>query len=215
MSTNIDYWERVIQHPIPAYQNFFQKEDEYLHNHITPNSKVLDIGCGDGRAILSILDITKEVSGIDSDPKAIEDAKRNLKDYPTVDLKQADAFNLPFEDNSFDYTILMMTLVNFADNKQKALEEMKRVTKDSGKVIISVYSDTALNDRLEMYKQIGVPIKEVKDGYVTFDESVGAHTSEQFTKDQLEGLANKAGMKITSCEEVGGLAYICTLNKNY
>ncbi|MDA1169327.1 MAG: class I SAM-dependent methyltransferase [bacterium] len=213
MSTNIDFWERVIEHPIPEYQTLFQKEKDYLHSHISSNSKVLDIGCGDGRNIISLLDITKDVSGIDSDMKAVEDAKENLKDYPSVDIQQADAFNLPFTEGTFDYTILMMTLVNFADKKVKALEEMKRVTKENGKIIISVYSDKALEKRLEMYKQIEVPITKVKDGYVTFDESVGAHTSEQFTKEQLEELANKAGLRITTCEEAGILAYLCTLER--
>lgn len=213
MSTNIDFWERVIENPIPAYQTLFQKEKEYLHAHISTNSKVLDVGCGDGRNIISLLDITKDIAGIDSDLKAVEDARHNLKEYPSVEIQQGDAFNLPFKESTFDYTILMMTLVNFAHNKVKALEEMKRVTKETGKIIISVYADKALENRLEMYKRIEVPIKEIKDGYVTFDESVGAHTSEQFTKEQLEELAKKAGLKITNCEEAGILAYICSLER--
>lgn len=213
MNKNIDFWEKIIQSPSPAYKDLFDKEDEYLHKHINKNSTVLDIGCGDGRSILSILDITQNVTGIDNDPKAIEDARASLKDYPTVVFAEADAKNIPFPDKSFDCAVLMMTLVNFADWKEKALIEMKRVIKDDGKIIISVYSDKALEERLNMYKVVGVPIKKVSDGYVTFDESVGAHTSEQFSEEQLEKLVAKTGLTMTDCEGIGNLAYICTLQK--
>lgn len=213
MNKNIDFWEKIIQSPSAAYKELFYKEDEYLHKHINKNSKVLDIGCGDGRSILSILDITQNITGIDNDPKAIEDARVRLKDYPTVVFAEADAKNMPFSDKSFDCAVLMMTLVNFADGKEKALAEMKRVIKDNGKIIISVYSDKALEERLSMYKVVGVPIKEVSAGYVTFDESVGAHTSEQFSKEQLEKMVEKVGLKMVDCEGIRNLAYICTLQK--
>ncbi|MEN9582963.1 MAG: hypothetical protein RL641_917 [Candidatus Parcubacteria bacterium] len=213
MSANIDFWERIEENPSPGFQVLFEKEKEYLRSHISNNAKVLDVGCGNGRNIISLLNITSDITGIDNDPQAIKDAKENLKEYPSVDIQQADATNLFFKENTFDCTVLMMTLVNFADKKVKALEEAKRVTKENGKIIVSVYSEKALNERLEMYKQIGVPVKKVKDGYVTFDESVGAYTSEQFTKDELEELANKAGLKMTNCEEAGALAHLCILER--
>jgi ubiquinone/menaquinone biosynthesis C-methylase UbiE len=211
MSTNIDYWEQVVKNPPPAYEDLFQKEKDYLRTHVRPNSKVLDIGCGNGRNILSIVDIAKNITGLDNSQKAVQYTKDNLKIYPNVEVVLGDALNLPFEDSSFDFVLLSMTLVNFADGKLKALQEMKRVVKDEGKVIISVYSEKALPDRIAMYNQIGTKIKDEKDGYVTFE--IEGLTSEQFTREQLEDLANKAGLKMTHCEEAGVLAYVCTLER--
>ncbi len=214
MNTNIDFWERVVKNPTEPYRVLFEKENEYLHKQIKPNSSLLDIGCGDGRTILSLLDITTNIKAIDNDPKALSDAKNNLKAYPSVSLQLADAQHIPFDNKTFDYAVLMMTLVNFADNKEKILTEMKRVLKDDGKIIISVYADTAIEERLTMYKQIEVPIKEIKKGCVIFDESVGAHISEQFSKKEVEDLVSKVGLNIANYKEVGKLAYIYTLNKS-
>jgi hypothetical protein len=68
-------------------------------------------------------------------------------------------------------------------------------------------------ERLAMYKEVGVPIKKVEGGYVTFDEGIGAHTSEQFSEKELDKLVEGAGLKIIRSEKVGELAYICTFKK--
>ncbi|MEK7587142.1 MAG: class I SAM-dependent methyltransferase [Patescibacteria group bacterium] len=212
MNTNIDYWKEILEHPTSPFKVLFQKENEYLCKHIQTNSKVLDIGCGNGRNILSLLNITNNITGIDNDTKAIEDAKKNLKQYPAINLLTGTAFNLPFPEKTFDYAILMMTLVNLADDKQKTLEEMKRVIKENGK-IISVYSEKALKNRLEIYKQINLPIKEVSGGLVIINENVETYFSEQFTKEEFGELATKSGLIITNYEEVRELAYIFTLKR--
>lgn len=212
MSSYVDTWDAVVENPPLAYKNLFQKEKDYLRSQITPNSKVLDIGCGNGRNILSLVDVAGSITGLDNSEKAVEDARKNLKENSNVEIVLGDALSLPFEDKSFDFAVLSMTLVNFADVKVKVLEEMKRVVKDDGKVIISVYSEKALPERVSMYNQVGAKIKSEKDGYVIF-ETEGL-TSEQFSKKELEDLVNKAGLKIEDCEEIGSLAYICTLAPN-
>lgn len=212
MSSYVDTWDAVVENPPLAYKNLFQKEKDYLRSQIKPNSKVLDIGCGNGRNILSLVGVAGNITGLDNSEKAVEDARQNLKEYSNVEVVLGDALSLPFEDKSFNFAVLSMTLVNFADGKVKALEEMKRVVKDDGKVIISVYSEKALPERVSMYDQVGAKIKSEKDGYVVF-ETEGL-TSEQFSKKELEDLANKAGLKIENYEEIGSLAYICTLTPN-
>jgi ubiquinone/menaquinone biosynthesis C-methylase UbiE len=132
MNTNTDYWEKIVKNPSPAYKVLLDKEDQYLHNEIDNGSKVLDIGCGGGRTILSILDITSDIVGIDSDIKAVELARINLKENPNIIVQQADAKKIPFEDKTFDVATLVVTLVNFGENKQKTLLEMARVLKDDG-----------------------------------------------------------------------------------
>ncbi len=214
MSANIDYWELIIKSPTPQFENLFTKEKEYLRKNIKSNSKVLDIGCGDGRNIVSLLDTTQDITGVDNDPKAIEDAKKNLEGHPDIKFLVANALDLPFAEKTFDYSLLLMTLVNLADGKQKALEEMKRVIKDDGKIIVSVYSEKALESRLEIYKQIGLPIKEVtQNSCVVINGKDETYTSEQFSKEEFSQLAIKAGLKIRDSEEVGSLVYIFTLEK--
>ena len=212
MKTNIDYWENLLINLPKSYKKWFEKEKKYLQKIITKDASVLEVGCGNGRSIFDILPKTKNVTGIDHDNKAVADAKNNFSKYSSIKIIKADAAQLPFDSEEFDFVICMITFANFADKKFKALEEMRRVLKDSGKIIISVFSENALEERMRVYKTSGVKIKEVKNGTVIFDESLGDNISEQFTKEQLENIFSKVNLKIEDIKKVD-IAYLCTLVK--
>jgi len=212
MKTNMDYWEFVLKNLPESYHKWFEEEKKYLQNIITPDAKVLEVGCGDGRSIFDILPVTKNITGIDHDDKAIADAKNNFSSYPSIKILKADATKLSFENEKFDFVVCMTTFANFADNKFIILEEMKRVLKNSGKIIISVFSEDALEERMKVYKASGVKIKKIENGKVVFDESLGDNISEQFSKEQLEDIFSQAYLHIKKITKVN-IAYICTLTK--
>ena len=208
---NIDYWEKALQNPPQSYIKLFEQERVYLRKNIQKDSYVLDIGCGEGRNILSIIDITKNIVGMDIDQKAVDDTKQNLIQYPKINIILGDVVRMPFEDKIFDTVIFSMTLVNLDSQKEEALSEIKRVTKDNGIIIISVYSEKAREERLSMYQQVGVPIKNEINGKFIFD--IEGFVSEQFSVQDIIDLITPLNLKIESYEEVGTLAYIFTLKK--
>jgi ubiquinone/menaquinone biosynthesis C-methylase UbiE len=210
MNSYEDTWDKVVRDPPIAFKELFQTEKEYLRVNVKKGSKVLDIACGNGRNMISLVDIAGNITGLDNSQKAVDDANENLKSFRNVHVIIGDAFQLPFEDKSFDIVLLSMTLVNFFEDKLTALKEMNRVLKDGGKVFVSVYSENALAERLLMYKSVGLKIVYQKEGYIEFDNGV---TSEQFSKNKFEVLANEAGLKVTNCKEVGDLAYIFSLGR--
>lgn len=209
-NTNIKYWEQVLKAPTPAYQKLFDVEHRYLTNKIPVNSKVLDIGCGEGRNIKSILEVTQNVCGVDNDAKAVEDAKQNL---PNAQVIQGEAINLPYQDKEFDVVTFLMILPNLDNDKESAFKEIARVLKDDGFVILSTFAETAFEERMRIYNQVGVPIKNIEGTRVIFDESVGANISEQFSLEEIENLAKLAGFKVSEYEKVGQIAYVCILRK--
>ena len=180
---------------------------------ISPNNSVLDIGCGDGKNIETILQTTSHVSGVDNDLIAIEDAKKRLKNYPDVELFCADALNLPFKDEAFDTVTFFEIIGNLGDNKFSALKEAYRVLKSDGFIILSTYSEHAFDERMKMYAQIEVPIEKIEGTKVYFDKSVGAYESEQFSLEELKKLGEDAGFIITDHVKVGTLSYICKFIK--
>jgi len=210
--TNADYWIELLKKTPRSYKEWFKGEEKYLQSRITKNAHVLDIGCGDGRSIFDIISITENVIGIDHDQKAIDQALKNFKDYPAVIFKRDDATNLSFPNETFDFVICMGTFVNFADKKYVALEEMKRVLKKSGRIIISVFSEDALDERITVYKTLGIKIKEIKGGKVTFDESVGDNISEQFSRQELKNIFSRTLLKIEDIQKVS-IGYLITLSK--
>ncbi|MFQ6021048.1 MAG: class I SAM-dependent methyltransferase [Candidatus Aenigmatarchaeota archaeon] len=98
--------------------------------------KILDIGCGTGfftRMMAS--KIKGEIIGIDIDDEVLEVA-RKLTKKQSLDVKylKQNIYDLKFEDNYFDLVTSHMTLCNLREI-EKALKEMKRVTKIKGKIV--------------------------------------------------------------------------------
>jgi ubiquinone/menaquinone biosynthesis C-methylase UbiE len=213
MLKNIDYWERVLQSPTSSYGELFESERKYLLEHITAGLNVLDIGCGEGRNMRTILERTRQVVGIDNDGKAVEDAQKHFLNIPTVKVLNASAAKLPFDDQTFDVVTFLMILPNLDKSKDVVMSEIARVLKNSGRVILSTFSDDAFDERMKIYKQVGVPISKIEGTTFIFDESLGANISEQFSEAQIEALAHGAALKIVDIQKVDSIAYICTLEK--
>jgi len=210
---NIDFWEKLLRELPESYKSWFKDERKFLHKHITKNSKVLEVGCGDGRSIKDIIDVTKNIYAIDHDKKAVDDAVNNFKEYHSIKIILEDAIKLQFKDESFDFVLCLTTFANLGNYKYKALEEMKRVLKKDGSIIISVFSEDALKERMKVYKKLGSPIKEVtKNGRVVFDESLGDNISEQFSKNELVEIFKKVELKVEKIEK-SGIGYMCKLSK--
>jgi SAM-dependent methyltransferase len=105
--------------------------------HVNKNSYVLDVGCGVG---ITACYIAKEYGckliAIDISEEMIKRAEKRAKRKGVEDkvkFKVADAQALPFEDNLFDAVISESTIA-FIKNKQKAINEYKRVAKPGGYV---------------------------------------------------------------------------------
>ncbi len=212
MKTNMHYWEDVLNDLPDLYRKWFKEEKDYLQKVVQKDSFVLEIGCGDGRSIYDLLPVTTNIVGIDHDDKAVVDAGKNFSDIPSIKIIKEDARELSFKDETFDFVLCLTTFANFGEDKFKILNEMKRVLKSTGKIIISVFSEDALSERMKVYAKINLPIKSIENGNVTFDESLGAHVSEQFSKEQLEDIFSKVGLTVFDMTKLD-IAYLCTLTK--
>jgi len=94
--------------------------------------KVLEVGCGEGTKLSKLTSKNNTAFGIDISKKAIKLAQ---KQYPHLQLKIADAENLPFAKDNFDL-VFSAFMLEHTVNPNKVIDEMIRVTKPGGKVII-------------------------------------------------------------------------------
>ncbi|MCH4084549.1 MAG: class I SAM-dependent methyltransferase [Coriobacteriaceae bacterium] len=105
--------------------------------NIGPDTKVLEVACNMGTTMVMLAQrYGCSVTGIDLDERALDKARANigknrLEDSLTV--VHGSAFELPFEDQSFDIVIneAMLTMLP-GKNKDRALAEYARILKPGG-----------------------------------------------------------------------------------
>ena len=100
--------------------------------------KILDIGFGSGGIAVVFSRAGAEMHGVDVDPELKSLAERNVAAKGArADFKIYDGSTLPYGDNYFDYLVCFSVLehVSFPD---KLLNEMLRVLKPGGKVLLSL-----------------------------------------------------------------------------
>ena len=114
------------------------------------NERVLDVGCGHGLMLVGAAKrlTNGKATGIDIWQKedqagnSPEKTKSNAKIEDVekkIEIKNADARNLPFVDESFDAVVSSWALHNIYEptEREKALREILRVTKKGGKIAIA------------------------------------------------------------------------------
>lgn len=100
--------------------------------------KVLDVCCGTGDQVFYYGKGSIIATGVDLSPGMIEAAeKRKEKSGLTnVSFRVANAKQLPFKDNSFDFASICLGLHEIKrDERDKIISEMKRVVKKEGFLI--------------------------------------------------------------------------------
>jgi 2-polyprenyl-3-methyl-5-hydroxy-6-metoxy-1,4-benzoquinol methylase len=119
--------KHTSHNPIQKFliNNFFSS----LISLIKPlgTESILDAGCGEGFTMdkLTKSGISGEIEGIEYSKESISFGK---KLFPSLNIKQASIYNLPYKDKSFDLVICTEVLEHL-EEPEKAVKEMLRVSR--------------------------------------------------------------------------------------
>ncbi len=94
---------------------------------------VIEIGCGSGIGLGYMSKKAKKIVGIDIDKKNLKIAKDHYKDR--VELINADAHKLPFENNSFDVVICLASIIYL--DLPTFIKECKRLLRKGGVLVFN------------------------------------------------------------------------------
>ena len=99
------------------------------------NSKVLELGCGNGKNMLYRIDL--DIEGIDISVEQINICKKKL-----LKVEEGNITRLNFDNNIFDYMICIATYhhLDHDSDRQKCLKEMYRCLKKGGRILITVWA---------------------------------------------------------------------------
>lgn len=129
---------------------------------LAPGSQVLEIGCGAGFMAIELARRGFRVHAIDSIEAMVELARQNAVESGTSDLLSVavgDVYTLAFEDGAIDL-VVAIGVIPWLERADLAIQEMARVTKSGGHVILTTANRTGLASLLDPWRNpVLLPLK--------------------------------------------------------
>jgi methionine biosynthesis protein MetW len=161
---------------------------------LKPGTRLLDIGCWDGRLMELIrqTNLYQDLYGIDIINEAIENVKLKGFNAQLVDLNNEP---LPFPDDYFDTVVLLAVLEHIFD-PYSVIKEINRVLRPGGLLIIDVPNVASFSNRTRIL--FGrIPVTSGDPGWD------GGHLH-YFTKSALDEFLQRSGFYVISRKSTGG-----------
>ncbi|MFX0138983.1 MAG: class I SAM-dependent methyltransferase, partial [Candidatus Hodarchaeota archaeon] len=113
---------------------------DLLISMMNRGSKILDLGCGNGRAVKYFIDREFEGVGIDLSNEMLKLARENV---PKGEFYKKDFTQLDFENNSFDAIISFFALNHIEKEKFKQIiSKCKKILKKEGFLLLGMVKGT-------------------------------------------------------------------------
>jgi len=176
-----DFWER--KHQVKDVYSNMERIISKLEQVVDlKEKKILEVGAGTARDSFSLVNRGAHVFVLDYSPTAMAIISRLNQEYPVnVHPIQADAFQIPAADESFDIVFHQGLLEHFHD-PSKILQENVRVLKKGGLLLVDV------PQKFHIYTVI-------KHILIFFDKWFAGWETE-FTIRQLQRLVEKEGVRV-------------------
>ena len=177
---------------------------------LSQTDKVADIGCGNGRHLIPCANNCKKAIGLDISRELLHIVQIKFKDekIENTDLIHADAVKIPLKNDTLDAVIYIASLHNIKgrENRIKSLREVKRVLKNKGMAIISVWSRWQDKYRIQFLKKWFVKVGQLEFGDINIywrqhglniPRFYHLYSKMEFLKD-----LKKSGLKILEIEDI-------------
>src|SRR3989338_6407466 len=139
------------------------------------NFSALEVGCGTGEGLLMLKEKTNgTIVGIDISEEMLKRAKEKLNKR-NINLKKANVESIPYNDETFDVVMSTESFHHYV-NPKRAINEMKRVLKKGGDLII-----TDANFYLPLFNKI---MEKIEPGIVHI-----------YNKKEMKKIFIQAGLK--------------------
>jgi ubiquinone/menaquinone biosynthesis C-methylase UbiE len=106
---------------------------------------VLDVGCGTGLMSAKLASVGHRVVAVDLSAAMIAKARRRYGH--AVDFIEADAEDLPFDDDAFDTLVNLISFHHYPD-PQRAVAEFRRVLRPDGRLVLIAFDHGSLYIKL-------------------------------------------------------------------
>jgi len=142
----------------PAGKLRWRRRVKMLTSHLKPDMKVLELGCGTGYFTKEAAQSGAAITAIDISPDLLDQAKSEIS-LPNVDFLIENAYQMNFDDNTFDAVIGSSVLHHLKIDS--ALKEIFRVLRPGGTIHFT--EPNMLNPQIALQKNISLLKKMMGD----------------------------------------------------
>jgi SAM-dependent methyltransferase len=121
-----------------GYHKLIDDQAAELVRRVGTGGELLDVGCGTGLILERVVRFARHARGVDLSPEMLDRARAR-----GLDVQEADAATLPFDDASFDVAYSFKVLSHVGDLRA-CLREMARVVRPGGHLVFDVYNRRSL-----------------------------------------------------------------------
>ena len=158
MSDTARFWDKIAdrysKQPI-SDEAAYERKLEVTRGYFTPDSNVLEFGCGTGSTAILHAPHVKHILATDISPKMIEIAKERAaeSDAGNVSFEVASIESLDAPEGSFD-VILGLSILHLLEDKEAAIAKVVRLLKPGG---VFVSSTVCMADKMKWFRFV-IPI---------------------------------------------------------
>lgn len=152
---------------------------------VNPKSgeRILDLAAGTGTSSVPFAQAGAKVTACDMSHGMLAEGRKR---HPELEFVYGDGTDLPFEDDTFDAVTISYGLRNISDT-EKALSEMRRVTKPGGRIVVAEFSTPTFAPIRIAYQQflprvipaLGYLVSSNPSAYAYLAESIAAWPNQQ------------------------------------
>ena len=144
---------------------------------INENDIVLECACGTGSISKPVAKKCKELLATDMSTNMMKRAQKNCRECTNITFRKIDIMSIGFEDSTFD-KVIAGNVIHLLDEPYRAVDELLRVCKSGGKVIIPTYINVG---------------KSSSEFLVKLFDFAGAHFTNQFDRESYRDFFVKGG----------------------
>lgn len=136
------FWDKIAC-VYDVFANIINRETNIklcnvVDGEISSTDDVLECACGTGLLTKAIGEKCNSLIATDYSIKMLKIAERKLKKYQNIKFECVDIMKLPYPNNSFD-KVIAGNVIHLLNDPIKAIQELDRVCKLNGKIIIPTY----------------------------------------------------------------------------
>lgn len=147
---------------------------EYVASLMDKDDSVLECACGTGMFSVKIAPRVRQLTATDFAEGMLKRTKRKCRDLQNIIIEPGNILDLNYEDDSFDKAVAA-NVIHLLDDPKKALDELKRVVKPGGLIIIPTYVHFKESIAAKIFNKAGAGFKRHFDAntYKDFFEAMG------------------------------------------